>query len=129
MPQNPPLHECKVLVIDDDTIVRRALCAGLAKLGYPTAEAPTAEAGLAEFKKEKPEIVITDVVMPEKNGLQLITEIRALNPKVKIIAMSGGGKANNGEFFDFATELGAAATLAKPFELEDVKAVLEKVRG
>lgn len=121
--------DCKVLVIDDDTIIRRALCAGLAKLGYPTAEAPTAEAGMAEFRKEQPAIVITDVVMPEKNGLQLITEIRAINPKVKIIAISGGGKGPQGEFLDYAAELGAAATLAKPFELADIKAVLEKVRG
>lgn len=120
--------EQKILVIDDDTLIRRVLCAALKKMGYATLEAPTGEAGLVEFKRSKPFAVITDVLMPDKNGLQTINELRALDPQVKIIAMSGGGSGQDGQdFLEMAQELGAAATLSKPFEAEDVQKALDAI--
>lgn len=119
---------CKVLVIDDDTLVRRTLCAALTKLGYAVTEAPTGQTGVAEFRKEHPEIVITDVMMPDKNGLETISEIRALNPATKIIAMSADSGQGT-DLLELAKDVGAAATLSKPFDVQMVQQTMDKVRS
>ncbi len=120
---------CKILVIDDDTLVRRTLCAALTKLGYAVTEAPTGQMGMAEFRKDAPDVVITDVMMPDKNGLETISEIRTLNPTVKIIAMSGGGDRQGQDLLELAKDVGAVATLSKPFDLETIQETLDKVRS
>jgi DNA-binding response OmpR family regulator len=116
----------KVLVIDDDTIVRRLVCSALKKMEYTAFEACTGQTGIMEFDKVKPDLVITDVMMPDKNGLETIAALRAKRPDLKIIAMSGGGSVGGQDFLTVAKDLGAAATLKKPFEVEDLKAALDK---
>lgn len=122
-----PKPAARVLVIDDDTLVRRTMCAALKKLGYETSEAATGQEGVAEYKRSRHDVVITDVMMPDKNGLQTITEIRALNPAVKIVAMSGGGANNDGSYLELARDVGALATLAKPFTPDDIAQVLAQL--
>lgn len=122
-----PKPAARVLVIDDDTLVRRTMCAALKKLGYITTEAATGSEGVAEYMKGRHDIVITDVMMPDKNGLQAITEIRAVNPAVKIVAMSGGGTNNDGNYLELARDVGALATLAKPFTADDIAQVLAQL--
>lgn len=117
----------KILVIDDDTLIRRMLSGQLEKLGYTVIEAATGQTGLAAFAKEKPAVVITDVMMPDKNGLQAIAEIRKLEPATRIIAMSGGGGSPNGNLLDLASDLGAEMTLAKPFSAADIEAALKQL--
>lgn len=119
----------RILVIDDDTLTRRVLCAALQKMEHTTVEAPTGGAGLHEFKKSQPDIVITDIMMPDKNGFEAIREMRAANRDVKIIAMSGGGTVNNRDVLMTATDLGAAATISKPFTVDDIRKVLDDVMG
>lgn len=119
----------KILVIDDDTLTRRVLCAALQKMDHTTVEAPTGQVGLHEFRKSQPDVVITDIMMPDKNGLEAIVEMRAANRDVRIIAMSSGGPASKGDVLAIATELGASATIRKPFTVEDITKVLEKVMG
>lgn len=119
---------CKILVIDDDTLVRRTLCMTLAKMGYAVVEAPTGQMGIVEFKKENPDIVITDVMMPDKNGLETISELRAINPAVRIVAMSGNGPPGSGtDLLDLALDVGAVATLNKPFTIEAIRDVLDNL--
>lgn len=119
---------CKILVIDDDTLVRRTLCMTLAKMGYAVVEAPTGQMGIVEFKKENPDIVITDVMMPDKNGLETISELRALNPAVRIVAMSGNGPPGaGGDLLDLALDVGAVATLNKPFTIDAIRDVLDNL--
>jgi DNA-binding response OmpR family regulator len=117
----------KILVIDDDTLVRRMLGSALKKKGYVVLEAVTGETGLMAFKKSAPDIVITDLLMPDKNGLETIVAIRAINSNVKIIAMSGGGASGDGDFLELASQIGAAATICKPFTVEEIEAVLESL--
>ncbi|MEZ0263078.1 MAG: response regulator [Alphaproteobacteria bacterium] len=119
----------KILVIDDDTLIRRMLCGQLEKLGYTVIEAATGQTGLVAFGKEKPALVITDVMMPDKNGLQAITEIRKMAPATKIIAMSSsnGTGQSEGDLLDLASDLGAAITLLKPFSATDIEAALKKL--
>lgn len=116
---------CKVLVIDDDTLVRRTLRMTLTDLGYAVIEAPTGQTGLQEFRKERPDIVITDVMMPDKNGLETITELRAIDPHLRIVAMSSNNAS--GDLLDLASDVGAAQTLEKPFTSESVRQVMAEI--
>lgn len=113
-----------ILVIDDDTMVRRMLCQALQKMSYNTVEAPTGRSGIQEFQKYSPDIVITDIVMPDENGFETILKIRCMKPGVKIIAMSSGGAQGKGDFLETAQELGAHATIKKPFTVADIETAL-----
>jgi two-component system chemotaxis response regulator CheY len=72
--------------------------------------------GMAAFRSERPDLVITDIVMPEQEVIQTINEIRSAKPDAKIIAISGGGRAGNTDFLKMARRLGASDTIAKPFD-------------
>lgn len=104
----------RILVIDDDDAVRGLTCRILAKAGYGVQEAADGAAGLASYHQQRCDLVITDIMMPEKDGLETIRELRRLDPKVRIIAMSGGGGPGGG-YLELAAMLGAAGTLQKPF--------------
>lgn len=106
----------KVLVIDDDELVRMTCCNILKKEGYSTFEAENGNSGVSLFKSEAPDLTITDMLMPDKEGLETISEIRAVNPKAKIIAISGGGGTKNMEFLKLAKQIGADCVLKKPFK-------------
>jgi DNA-binding response OmpR family regulator len=116
----------KILVIDDDELIRITFRNFLKKAGYSVIEAENGNAGIALFKKQRPDIVITDLLMPEKEGLETISEIRAIDPKVKTIAMSGGGNSQNMVFLKLALLLGANHTLQKPIKPGEV---LSAVKG
>lgn len=115
-----------ILVIDDDTMVRRMLCTVLHKMRYATIEAPTGRSGIYAFQKSSPDIVITDIVMPDENGFETILKIRSIKPDIKIIAMSGGGARGSADFLETARELGALATIKKPFTMSDIETALAK---
>jgi CheY-like chemotaxis protein len=114
----------KVLVIDDDPFIRIALCGILRKLNCRTIVADEGVKGVALFKSERPDVVITDLLMPYKEGFETITEIRAIDPEVRIVAMSGGGAMKNLNFLDRAKKLGATNTLPKPFTPNKVREAL-----
>src|SRR5688572_30578375 len=88
----------KILIIDDDDVIRITMQNILKKNGYEVILAQNGNVGLELFKKEKPDIVITDMLMPDKEGLQTISEIRAVKADAKIIAISGGGSTQNMSF-------------------------------
>jgi CheY-like chemotaxis protein len=123
-----PQKHLKVLVIEDDTLTRITLCRVLRKLEYITFEACNGFMGLVQFKREQPDVVITDIVMPDKEGLATILAIRALDPNARIIAMSSGAD-QNWDFLERAKEVGAARTLRKPFLPDDIRTLMQEMKG
>lgn len=118
----------KILVIEDDALTRLTLCNIFGRMNYATIEASNGIAGMQMFRQEKPDIVVTDLLMPDKEGLETITEIRALDPYVKIIAMSGGGSTHNLDFLQLARKFGANYTLSKPFRPTDILELLQNIQ-
>jgi YesN/AraC family two-component response regulator len=110
----------KILIIDDDVIVRNTIARILSRADYDLVVAPNGRQGLALFEKEYPELVITDLIMPEKEGVEMIREIREIRPNAKIIAISGGGRLGNTDYLLIAAKLGTCEIIAKPFEPSDL---------
>jgi two-component system, chemotaxis family, chemotaxis protein CheY len=110
----------KILIIDDDKMVRDTLRMALTAAGHQIILAGDGKQGVKAFTEIKPDLVITDILMPEKEGVETIGDIRKLNAKMPIIAMSGGGRVGNMSFLAIAKQFGANRTFAKPFELDEV---------
>ncbi len=126
---NPSVHSSlskrpKILVVDDHSLTRITLCRALNYMNYTTVEACNGYVGLKLFKREKPDVVVTDILMPDKGGLQTILELRAINPHVTIVAMSGGGARHDRSFLELAKDLGATLTISKPFRPAEMYALL-----
>ena len=116
----------RILIIDDDDPLRHMLCQALEQAGYETVEARDGQEGLEHFRATPADLIITDILMPGKEGLETIMELRRAIPGVKIIAISGGGQTGNMTFLEVARYLGAQRALQKPFELRELlKAVHE----
>jgi DNA-binding response OmpR family regulator len=116
----------KVLIIDDDAKITRVLDLRLRKAGYQVIVAANGDTGLNLFKAEHPDMVITDILMPGKEGLETIVALRRHSPEVKIIAMSGGGCIGAKDCLDWAKKFGAKYTFTKPFTGKEVlQAVIE----
>ena len=120
--------DVRILVIDDEFEVRELLQQLFESIGYPVLTAPDGQAALRLHRATPVSLIITDIIMPEKEGLETITEFRRHFPAVKIIAISGGGSRGikgAKEYLDIARELGAQKAFLKPFE---VGKLLEAVR-
>jgi CheY-like chemotaxis protein len=107
----------RILLIEDDENIRKMLRLALEGYGYEVTEACDGKQGLESYKASPADLVITDLVMPEKEGLETIQDLRKAHPHVKIIAMSGGSRSNAGENLKMAKLLGASALVSKPFEM------------
>ena len=116
----------KILLIEDDAIVRRSIEMILAKGDFTVTSAENGTKGLAVFRGAPPDLVITDVIMPEKDGIETILEIRRQGAPVKIIAISGGGRAGNAQFLRMAQTLGADEVLKKPFTEDALRTLVDK---
>jgi DNA-binding NtrC family response regulator len=110
----------RILIIDDEDQPRRMLQQVLMRAGYEVVEARDGNEGLQCFREAPTDVIITDILMPEKEGLETIIDLRRAFPTVKIIAISGGGRTGNLNFLDIAKRLGAQRTLQKPFDLQDM---------
>lgn len=104
-----------VLVIDDTDGVRTLVRRLLESAGHEVIEARDGREGVARFQAHRPRLVITDILMPEREGIETISLLRAESPNLPIIAISGGGRSANLDFLEIARDYGAAAVLAKPF--------------
>ncbi len=102
-----------ILVIDDEAGVREFIRIVLERDGHEVVEAGDGEAGLRVLEGQAIDLIITDIIMPEKEGIETIIEARRVNPAVKIIAISGGGRGK-GNYLKAAKALGADRTFAKP---------------
>lgn len=110
-----------VCVIDDDEQVRATLAEILRRSGYTIVLASDGDMGLEVVERSSPAIVITDIVMPNREGIETIREIRSRFPAVRILAISGGGsKSSSTDFLELAYALGADDVLAKPFRMAEL---------
>lgn len=114
-----------ILVIDDDPLVRKTLRVILEDEGYSVRCAKDGRDGLAAFREGPPDLVITDIIMPEQEGLETIMAIRSAWPEGAIIAISGGGRIQYADILHAAKRLGADAILAKPFEPHELIATVK----
>lgn len=115
-----------VLVIDDEPLMRRTLRTALERAGHRVEEAENGNEGLKKFSALRPDLILTDIVMPDREGVETIGDLRRLDPKVPIIAMSGGGSIGGTLFLRLAEELGAIATVAKPIRNTDLLKVVDE---
>lgn len=116
----------KILIIDDEPHILLMLKKMLERNGYEIDLAANGNEGLKLFNKNPSSLVITDIIMPEKEGLETIREMRRLQPDLKIIAMSGGGKVSADNYLEIAKIFGASKVIEKPFtQKEMVSAVNE----
>ncbi len=115
----------RILVIDDDDQIRRVLRRALEAEGHEVLEAGNGKTALRVHRTSPAELVITDIHMPERDGLEVLMELRRGAPRLKVIAMSGGGRLGQMTPLEAAVPLGAFASLSKPFELD---AMIEVVR-
>ena len=106
----------KILVIDDDGLVRETIVSLLRDVGYEVLAADDGATGMALFRSEQPDLVITDLIMPEQEGLQTITEMLKDKPNAKIIAISGAARVGKMDFLKIAEVLGAIDAIRKPFD-------------
>jgi DNA-binding response OmpR family regulator len=121
-----------ILLIDDDAMVRMAISRVLEMAGFGVAVAEDGFKGLKLLRAIEPKLVITDIIMPEKEGIETIIEMRAIRPDLKIIAISGGARLGNVtpvNFLEVARSLGADDVIAKPFEPEELIAKVRKQLG
>ncbi len=117
----------RILVIDDDDMYRAMLRKLFADAGY---EVEVAENGVVAMQKqaERPaDLVVTDIIMPEKEGIQTIIEMSKLHPQTRIIAMSGGGRINADQYLQMARALGASRSFVKPFKTADILACVREL--
>jgi CheY-like chemotaxis protein len=104
-----------ILVIDDEEMVRATLRLALEAAGHRVLEAGNGRDGLRLLETNPVDLTITDIIMPEKEGIETIIEIRRRQPEAKIIAISGGSRSQDIDFLRIAERLGAVHSLAKPF--------------
>ena len=114
-----------ILLVDDDQQFRSMLGAVLSRAGYEVQEACNGNEATEMYRSHQPDLVITDLIMPDKEGLETIREIRHDNPGVRIIAMSGGGRNGFENYLRVAKAFGAQVVLDKPFSHQEI---LEAVR-
>jgi DNA-binding response OmpR family regulator len=108
-----------ILLVEDDGDLRSLLKLVLEEEGYEVVEAEDGRIALNEFTAHTPDLVITDIVMPDKEGLELIKELKRLDSEIKIIAMSGGARNNPLDYLNLAKYLGADYIIDKPFDISD----------
>jgi DNA-binding NtrC family response regulator len=114
-----------ILLIDDDERLRRMLSRMLSTAGHEVIEADNGRSALAILPACNPAAVITDVFMPEKDGIETAKEIRARFPDIKILAMTGGGREER--FYSLIETLAATVVLQKPFDKETLLGAVERL--
>ena len=118
-----------ILVVDDQKELRAMMRRVLTAAGHEVAEAEDGDAALAAFRAHPPALVITDIIMPGKAGIEVIATMKRERPEVKVLAMSGGGRTHVMDFLAIAQKTGADATLEKPFRKSDLLARVAELLG
>lgn len=116
-----------ILVADDEACLRRVLVHALEMHGHQVSEAQDGVEALNLYSVTKHDLVITDLIMPEMEGLEAIAELIRRNPAQRIIAITAGGRGSFLGYLKLAKSFGAKAVLAKPFTLEELKTVVTQV--
>jgi CheY-like chemotaxis protein len=110
----------RILIIDDEAMIRELLMEMLEREGYETITASDGKDGMRVYRENPADLIITDIIMPEKEGIETIMEIRRDFRDAKVIAMSGGGRIGSETYLQIAKAFGANGTLAKPFDRQEL---------
>lgn len=116
-----------VLIVEDDKELREMLKMSLLRRSYTVLEAENGKNAITHFKPSLTDLVVTDLIMPEEDGLKVVIKLREMKPSIKIIAISGGGKVGPGSYLNLAKALGADAIFSKPFSINDLTAKIEQL--
>jgi len=116
----------RVLLVDDDSIVLDTLCQILEAAGYDVQPANIGAMGLQSYQLKRPDVVITDVIMPEMDGIEFIQRLRDIDPSAKIIAISGGSGRGYFENLEAVRRLTPVAILPKPFAKATLLSLIER---
>lgn len=114
-----------VLLIDDEKSILEVMGSSLSKAGYTVLSAGNGDKGLELLRSESVDAVVTDIIMPEKEGIETIIEIRAMAKDLPILAISGGGRTRQMHFLEMSRNFGADRVLQKPFKPSDLIAELD----
>ena len=110
----------RILIIDDESQIRSMLRLMLERVGYEVVEAPDGVEGIRKYREKPADLIITDLIMPNKDGIGMIIDLKKEFPNIKIIAMSGGGVNRPEGYLDGAKKLGANRTLVKPIDRDQM---------
>lgn len=119
----------RILVVDDEEQIRRILRTTLERAGHQVDTAADGNEAVAAYDPARHDLVITDIVMPEKEGIATIQELHRANPEVKIIAISGGGRISPEEYLDWARRFGVHRTFTKPIDRDDLLSTVAELVG
>jgi DNA-binding response OmpR family regulator len=126
---SPLLQQKLVLVIEDDPVLLKTLAGWFAAAGCRVMTATEGRLGLTHFEQIRPDLVVTDIIMPEREGVETILAMKMKDSTVPILAISGGGRLGPGEFLSLALGLGADGALAKPFRSGELLTMSENLLG
>ena len=119
----------RILIIEDDNEVRDYLENVLSRAGYEVRSAANGQEGVEFFAQQATDLVITDIIMPEKDGIETIMDLRRGNPQLKVIAISGGGRSEPENYLHSAKLLGADVTMKKPFTNQEMLEAVATLLG
>ena len=116
----------RILIIDDDPEILRVLRRVLESRGHTVLEAGDGATALRHFAGDPTDLVLTDIFMPQMDGIELIMRVKEAFPEARVLAMSGGGRLPMSNVLGAASMLGAEEVLAKPFTAAEVLAAVER---
>lgn len=116
-----------IIVLDDEDQVRMMLLQLLERAGHKVFPASSGDEALRVYRENQVDVLITDLIMPDKEGIEVITEFKREFPDVKIIAMSGGGRVGPDNYLNLAEKLGASRTFSKPFNHQEMLKAIEEI--
>ena len=117
----------RILIIDDDEQMRDLLCKTMQWAGFEVESAENGRLGQQLFEEQPADLIITDLIMPEQEGLETIRILKQGYPAVKIIAISGGGRIGPEAYLPAAMELGADRVFSKPFDIKELVTTVQKL--
>ena len=119
----------RILVVDDDPQVRELLCSILERAHYRVDEAEDGRQAVGRFRQNLADLLIVDIFMPVKEGIETILDLKQASPSLKVIAISGGGLSGDLEFLEHARTLGADRALTKPLNFVELLAAVRDLVG
>lgn len=117
----------RILVVEDDGAVRELLQEILERAGHEVIAAQNGKEAIALYKKSPADLMITNILMPEKEGLETIQELRREDSEIKIIAISGGGQIGPADYLEVARRFGAMRTFSKPFARKELLQAVDEL--
>lgn len=119
----------QILLIDDDPVLRSVVTLALEAAGYQVQCYENARKGMLNLDKQRPDLIITDIVMPEMDGLEMLRKVRQLQPELPVLAISGGGSFEPSGYLSIAQSFGATAVLPKPFRPSELVELVSRLMG